>query len=58
MNPSQEQYEETLAVVHEQFRYARQLNRDARLEWYQEVKKLLQREMEVSDFPINDEDVF
>ena len=58
MNPHQQQYEETLQAVRDQFRLSRELNKDARLEWYQEVKKLLQHEMDTADFPTYDEDGF
>lgn len=58
VNPQQQQYEDTLQVVRDQFRLARDLNKDARLEWYQEVKKLLQHEMDAADFPTYDEDGF
>ena len=37
MNSLQQQYEDTLQAVRNQFQRARDL---ARLEWYQEVKKL------------------
>ena len=58
MNPTQQQYEDTLQVVRDQFDIARELNKEARLEWYQEVKKLLQHEMDAADFPAYDEDGF
>ena len=58
MNPIQQQYEDTLQVVRDQFEIARSLNKEARLEWYQEVKKLLQHEMDTADFPSYDGDGF
>lgn len=58
MNPMQQQYEDTLETVRKQFRLARDLNKEARLEWYQEVKKLLQHEMGMADFPTYDGDGF
>ena len=58
MNPTQQQYENTLEIVRKQFRLARDLNKEARLEWYQEVKKLLQHEMENADFTTYDGDEF
>ena len=58
MNPSQELYEDTLQAVRNKFQLARQLNKDARLEWYQEIKKLLQQEMDAADFHDYDGDGF
>ena len=58
MNPIQQQYEDTLQTVRDQFQLARGLNNEARLEWYQEVKKLLQHEMDAADFHDYDEDGF
>lgn len=58
MNPVQQQYEDTLETVRNQFRLARELNKEARLEWYQEVKKLLQHEMDAADFTTYDGDGF
>lgn len=58
MNPTQQQYEDTLETVRKQFQLARELNKDAWLEWYQEVKKLLQHEMDAADFPTYDGDGF
>lgn len=57
MNP-QQQYEDTLEVVRKQFRLARELNKEARLEWHQEVKKLLQQEMDSADLSTYDSDGF
>ena len=54
----QQQYEDTLETVRNQFQLARELNKDARLEWYQEVKKLLQHEMDTADFPTYDDNGF
>lgn len=58
MNPTQQQYENTLEIVRAQFQLAQNLNKDARLEWYQDVKKLLQHEMDAADFPVYDGDSF
>ena len=58
MNLQQQQYEDTLKTVRNQFRLARELNKDARLEWYMEVKKLLQHEMDAADFTTYDSDGF
>ena len=58
MNPMQQQFEDSLKTVRDQFDLARGLNKDARLEWYQEVKKLLQHEMDSADFPDYDGDGF
>lgn len=58
MNPMQQQYEDTLETVRKQFRFARELNKEARLDWYQEVKKLLQHEMDSADFTTYDGDGF
>ena len=58
MNPSQQLYEDTLKKVQDQFQLARTLSQDARMEWYQEVKKLLQHEMDAADFPVYDSDGF
>lgn len=58
MNPVQQEYEDTLQVVRDQFDLARGLNKEARLEWYMEVKKLLQHEMDAADFPTYDGDGF
>ena len=58
MNQMQQQYEDSLEAVRNQFRLARELNKDARLEWYQEIKKLLQHEMDTTDFPTYDGDSF
>lgn len=58
MNPIQQQYEDTLETVRNQFRLARGLSNEARLEWYQEVKKLLQHEMDAADFHEYDGDGF
>ena len=55
MNPMQEQYENTLKTVRTQFSLVRELNREARLEWYMEVKKLLQSEMDNSDTSLHDD---
>ena len=55
MNPMQQQYEKTLETVRTQFHLARELNEDARIEWYQEVKKLLQAEMDDADVPLFDD---
>ena len=58
MNPVQQQYEDTLKAVRNQFQLARELNKEAQLEWYQEVKKLLQHEMNEADFTTYDGDGF
>lgn len=58
MNPYQQQYEDSLEIVRGQFRIVRDLNKDARLEWYQDVKKLLQHEMDTADFSVYDGDGF
>jgi len=58
MNPSQQLYEDSLQVVRNQFNLARELNKEARLDWYQEVKRLLQHEMENADFPTYNADEF
>lgn len=58
MNPMQQQYEDTLEIVRKQFRLASELNKEARLEWYMEVKKLLQHEMDSADFATYDGDEF
>ena len=58
MNPAQQQYEDTLETVRKQFRLTRELNKEARLEWYQEVKKLLQNEMDSADFTTYDSNGF
>ncbi len=54
----QQKYEDTLQVVRNQFEKAKELNKEARLEWYMEVKKLLQYEMDAADFPTYDGDRF
>lgn len=54
----QQQYEVTFQVVRNQFQLARDLNKEARLEWYQEVKKILQHEMGNADFSTYDGDDF
>lgn len=58
LNPQQQQYEDTLETVRDQFRLARDLNKDARIEWYMEVKKLLQHEMGTADFTTYNWDEF
>ena len=58
MNPIQQRYEDSLQAVRNQFQLARELNNEARLEWYQEVKKLLQHEMDGADFHDYDSDGF
>ena len=58
MNPMQENYESSLQVVRKQFEQAKELNKEARLEWYMEVKKILQNEMDSADFAIYNEDEF
>lgn len=58
MNPIQQQYEDTLQNVRDQLQRAREFNKESRLEWYQEVKKLLQHEMDAADFSVYDGDEF
>lgn len=58
MNPQQQLFEDSLQVVRDQFRLARELNKDARLEWYMEIKKLLQHEMDQADYSVYDGDGF
>lgn len=58
MNPSQKLYEETLENIRSQFQLARSLNKDARIEWYQEVQKLLAHEMSEADYSVYDGDGF